>query len=116
MSIVVRESVYRGAVKALRILGFAIGLPVVIVIGLAIWYAIPESGFGPENIELVKQSIRDNYSQKKMQVMEINLIRENKQNLSGFILVRVPGLEEPVQKTCTATMDDKSEKFIWSCG
>lgn len=77
---------------------------------------MPENGFGPENMALVKQSIPDYYSQKNLQVTEINLIRENKQKLSGFIVVRVPGLEEPVQKTCTATMDDKFENFIWNCG
>ena len=91
-------------------------MPILIVVGLAIWYAIPESGFGPENIERVNQSIRDNFDQKNMQVTEINLIRENKQKLSGYIMVRIPGVAEPVQRTCTATMDDKFEKFIWSCG
>jgi hypothetical protein len=87
-----------------------------LMLGLAVWHAIPESGFGPENIAQVNQSIRDNFSQKNMQVTEINLIRENKQKLSGYIRVRIPGVAEPVQKSCTATMDDNFEKFIWSCG
>jgi hypothetical protein len=116
MSIVIRESAYRGALKALHILGILVGVPLLIILGLAVWYALPERGFGPENIERVNQSIRDSYSQKDMQVTEINLIRENKQKLSGYIKVHVPGIAEPVQKTCTATMDDKFEKFIWSCG
>ncbi|MGY3409164.1 hypothetical protein ACVWZV_005277 [Bradyrhizobium sp. GM5.1] len=115
MSIVVRESVYRSAVKTLRVMGFVAGLLVLAAAGLAIWCAIPESGFGPENIERVHQSIRDYYSQKSLEITEINLIRENKQKLSGYILVRVPGISEPVQKNCTVTMDDKLEKFIWSC-
>ncbi|MCS3895605.1 hypothetical protein M2171_004738 [Bradyrhizobium japonicum USDA 38] len=115
MGIVVRESVYRSVVKAFRVVGFVVGV-LVLAIGLTIWYAMPESGFGPENIARVNQSIRDYYSQKNLQVAEINLIRENKQKLSGYIVVRVPGLAEPVQKTCTATMDDQSEKFVWSCG
>jgi hypothetical protein len=116
MSIVVRESVYRSALKALRFLGFVAGLLVLAVVGLAIWHGIPESGFGPENIARVNQSIRDSYSEKNLQVAEINLIREGKQKLSGYIVVRIPGVAGPVQKTCTATMDDKFEKFIWSCG
>ncbi|WP_128933991.1 hypothetical protein [Bradyrhizobium zhanjiangense] len=116
MGIVIRESVYRSATKVLRVLGFTVGLLVLAVVGLTIWCATPESGFGPENIERVRQSIRDYYSQKSLQVAEINLIRENKQKLSGYILVRIPDITEPVQKTCTATMDDKFEKFIWSCG
>lgn len=114
--IVIRESVYQSVAKVLRIAVFVVGPLVLAAAGLTIWYGIPESGFTTENTARVNQSIRDYYAQKNLQVAEISLIRESKQKLSGFIMVRVPGIAEPIQKTCTATLDDALENFIWSCG
>jgi hypothetical protein len=50
-----------------------------------------------------------------MQVTEINLIRENNRKLFGSIMVRIPSVAEPVQKSGTARWmtNSKSSLELW---
>jgi hypothetical protein len=72
------------------------------------------SGFQPEDIESVVTSIRTEFEKRDgVKVLDVKLIREAGNKLTGFVKIDVNGF--PIAKPCEATMGDDGEQFVWRC-
>lgn len=72
------------------------------------------SGFQPEDVENVVTSIRAEFEKRDgVKVLDVKMIREADNKLTGFVKLDVGGL--PIAKPCEATMDDGDQQFVWRC-
>jgi hypothetical protein len=77
-----------------------------------------QSGFSAQDVEKIKESIRQEFSQKEnIKVVEIQMIQESPQKLTGFVKLKkfgFLGLSEDITKKCEATMGENHQS-IWEC-
>lgn len=82
----------------------------------------PQPKFSEADIQKAEADIRAKFEQKGFVVEQVSLIRDSDRHLSGFAkmatnqkagLLRTKLVE--VNKTCTATMDESTNQFIWEC-
>jgi hypothetical protein len=69
--------------------------------------------FDDEDIINIKQEIVANYKLRKIEISEIELIRESPRKLTGFVTIKVGNTK--VNKTCKVIMGDDGEKYLWQC-
>lgn len=79
------------------------------------WYFWPQPGFSDAEVDGVKASIREEWGKKKdISVDEVVMIRESdRSKMTGFVRLRISGLNDPVTKSCSATKGDK--EYLWQC-
>jgi hypothetical protein len=81
----------------------------------------PQPKFSEADFQKAEADIRAKFEQKGFVVEQVSLIRDSDRHLSGFAkmaakqsgLLRTKLVE--VNKTCSATMDESTNRFIWEC-
>jgi hypothetical protein len=73
--------------------------------------------FSEADVTKAQEEITHDYQNKGWEVEQVNLIKDSDRHLSGFAKIRrASGIIRPqLTKTCTATMDQDSGKYIYGC-
>ena len=73
--------------------------------------------FSAADVTKAQEEITHNYQNKGWEVEQVNLIKDSDRHLSGFAKIRrASGIIRPqLTKSCTATMDQDSGKYIYGC-
>jgi uncharacterized protein YcfL len=73
--------------------------------------------FSEADITKAQEEITHDYQNKGFEVEQVSLIKDSDRHLSGFAKIRkASGIIRPqFTKTCTATMDQDSGKYIYGC-
>ncbi len=88
-------------------------IPGVIFAALAVWWIWP-GGFSDAQIDSVKNQIRAEFDKKAgVSVEDVSLVRESANKLTGFVRLKIAGLDADITKECAVTRDD--EQVIWQC-
>jgi hypothetical protein len=73
--------------------------------------------FSEADVTKAQEDITHDYQNKGFEVEQVSLIKDSDRHLSGFIKFRkASGIIRPQwTKTCAATMDQDSGKYIYGC-
>jgi hypothetical protein len=73
--------------------------------------------FSEADVTKAQEQITNDYQNKGFQVEQVNLIKDSDRHLSGYVKFRrASGIFRPqLTKTCSATMDQDSGKYIYGC-
>lgn len=73
--------------------------------------------FSEADISKAQEEITHEYQNKGFEVEQVSLIKDSDRHLSGFVKFRrASGIIRPqLTKTCSATMDQDSGKYIYGC-
>ena len=73
--------------------------------------------FSEADVTKAQEQITHDYQNRGFEVEQVNLIKDSDRHLSGFVKFRrASGIIRPqLTKTCTATMDQDSGKYIYGC-
>lgn len=73
--------------------------------------------FSEADVTKAQEEITHDYQNKGFEVEQVSLIKDSDRHLSGFVKFRkVSGIIRPqLTKTCAATMDQDSGKYIYGC-
>ncbi len=72
-----------------------------------------QAEFAAEDIEYLKRTVRAEFEKKPgVEVEDVNFVKESPKKLTGFVKLKIGGLE--VSKSCDATMGDDAQ-YIWKC-
>lgn len=91
---------------------------VVILLAFALFTTSCSSRFNEAQTLGAENDIRAQYEKQGFTVEQVNLVKESDRRLTGFVKLRKSaGLLSKVQmtKTCIATMDADSSRYIWEC-
>ena len=76
--------------------------------------ATSKTGFTEADIEMAKNSIRQEFSKRDgVTVTDVVLLRDGPQKLSGFAKFKISGTE--IMRNCSALMDETDGQFMWRC-
>ena len=79
----------------------------------AAWLLLKPAAFTGQDMDQVKASIKAEFEKRPgVQVLDVQLIRENGRKLTGFVRVAVGGLE--LTKGCSAIFGDDG-RYLWQC-
>jgi gas vesicle protein len=85
------------------------------IAAVALLLAACESGFSQEDIEQAKKSIRAEFEKRPdVKVVEVALIKESSNKLTGYARMTVKGFKQEITKNCSATMGE-DRRYIWRC-
>lgn len=86
------------------------------VVAIAAYWLFWSGGFSEADIIKTKIEIQKEFQKRDgVQVVDVELMRENSHKLFGFVKLRIDGLDTEISKSCTATMNDDSSHYIWRC-
>ena len=73
--------------------------------------------FSEADVTKAQDEITHDYQNKGFEVEQVSLIKDSDRHLSGFVKFRkASGIIRPqLTKTCSATMDQDSGKYIYGC-
>ena len=72
-------------------------------------------GFVKADIKAMKESIRTEFEKREgIEVVEVEMIRESDTKATGFVKLKTRLLGE-IMKSCSATMELDSNRYIWRC-
>ena len=73
--------------------------------------------FSEADVTKAQEEITHDYQNKGFEVEQVSLIKDSDRHLSGFVKIRrASGIIRPqLTKTCAATMDQDSGKYIYEC-
>jgi hypothetical protein len=73
--------------------------------------------FSEADVTKAQEEITHDYQNKGFEVEQVSLIKDSDRHLSGFVKFRrASGIIRPqLTKTCSATMDQDSGKYIYGC-
>jgi hypothetical protein len=73
--------------------------------------------FSEADVTKAQEEITHDYQNKGFEVEQVSLIKDSDRHLSGFVKFRkASGIIRPqLTKTCAATMDQDSGKYIYGC-
>jgi hypothetical protein len=71
-------------------------------------------GFNPVEIDDIKKQITDDFTAKKMTVIDVSMLRRAPGELAGYVKFKTPGSDEVQQKACTATLAG-GKTASWNC-
>jgi hypothetical protein len=73
--------------------------------------------FSEADVTKAQEEITHDYQNKGFEVEQVSLIKDSDRHLSGFVKLRkASGIIRPqLTKTCAATMDQDSGKYIYGC-
>jgi hypothetical protein len=73
--------------------------------------------FSQADVTKAQEEITHDYQNKGFEVEQISLIKDSDRHLSGFVKFRrASGIIRPqLTKSCSATMDQDSGKYIYGC-
>jgi hypothetical protein len=90
----------------------------IIIAILAGWWAFVEPllapAFSAADIASLESSIKAEFQKRPgVTVLDVHLIRESERKLTGFVRIRIAGIE--VAKPCTVTAGDDGGSSVWVC-
>jgi hypothetical protein len=73
--------------------------------------------FSQADVSKAQEEITHDYQNKGFEVEQVNLIKDSDRHLSGFVKFRrASGIIRPqLTKSCSATMDQDSGRYIYEC-
>jgi hypothetical protein len=73
--------------------------------------------FSEADVTKAQEEITHDYQNKGFEVEQVSLIKDSDRHLSGFVKFRkASGIIRPqLTRTCSATMDQDSGKYIYGC-
>jgi hypothetical protein len=73
--------------------------------------------FSEADVAKAQEEITHDYQNKGFEVEQVSLIKDSDRHLSGFVRFRrASGIVRPqLTRTCSATMDQDSGKYIYGC-
>jgi hypothetical protein len=74
-----------------------------------------EGGFTETDLENMKKQIKEQYEKNEnVKVLDIVMLKESSKKAAGFVKLQLPLLGE-INKTCSATMEESGNRYIWRC-
>lgn len=94
----------------------AVATGIAIALGPGEFYRSVAGGFTDQDVASVKESIKSEYEKRPgVHVTDVTMIHDGNSKLTGFVKVRVDGVDDAnaVTTPCSATMGDG--QLVWTC-